>query len=57
MIAESLSQHDEKHVVTTTLSGIRVGRRRRFSIVIFNIVIIMYIKYLVFIKWNMYRYL
>jgi hypothetical protein len=28
MIAESLSQHDEKHVVPTPLSGIRVGRRR-----------------------------
>jgi hypothetical protein len=25
-IAESLSQHDEKHVVPTTLSGIRVGK-------------------------------
>jgi hypothetical protein len=29
IIAESLSQHDEKHVVPTSLSGIRVGRRRR----------------------------
>jgi hypothetical protein len=28
-MAESLSQHDEKHVVLTSLSGIRVGRRRR----------------------------
>jgi hypothetical protein len=28
IIAESLSQHDEKHVVPTPLSGIRVGRRR-----------------------------
>jgi hypothetical protein len=28
IIAESLSQHDEKHVVTTPLSGIRVGGRR-----------------------------
>jgi hypothetical protein len=28
IIAKSLSQHDEKHVVTTPLSGIRVGRRR-----------------------------
>jgi hypothetical protein len=27
--AESLSQYDEKHVVPTPLSGIRVGRRRR----------------------------
>jgi hypothetical protein len=26
---ESLSQHDEKHVVPTPLSGIRVGGRRR----------------------------
>jgi hypothetical protein len=29
IIAESLSQHDEKHVVPTPLSGIKVGRRRR----------------------------
>jgi hypothetical protein len=28
IIAESLSQHDEKHVVPTPLSGIRVGGRR-----------------------------
>jgi hypothetical protein len=28
IIAESLSQHDEKHVVLTPLSGIRVGGRR-----------------------------
>jgi hypothetical protein len=28
IIAESLSQHDEKHVVTTPLSGIRVGDRK-----------------------------
>jgi hypothetical protein len=28
VIAESLSQHDEKHVVPTPLSGIRVGGRR-----------------------------
>jgi hypothetical protein len=28
IIAESLSQHDEKHVVPTPLSGIRVGRGR-----------------------------
>jgi hypothetical protein len=27
IIAESLSQHDEKHVVPTPLSGIRVGER------------------------------
>jgi hypothetical protein len=27
IIAESLSQHDEKHVVTTPRSGIRVGGR------------------------------
>jgi hypothetical protein len=30
IIAESLLQHDEKHVVPTPLSGIRVGGRRRF---------------------------
>jgi hypothetical protein len=30
--AESLSQHDEKHVVPTPLSGIRVGRRRRTTV-------------------------
>jgi hypothetical protein len=30
IIAESLSQHDEKHVVPTSLSGIRVGERRFF---------------------------
>jgi hypothetical protein len=29
IIAESLSQHDEKHVVPIPLSGIRVGGRRR----------------------------
>jgi hypothetical protein len=34
IVAESLSQHDEKHVVPTPLCGIRVGRRR----------IIMYLK-------------
>jgi hypothetical protein len=28
IIAESLSQHDEKHVMLTPLSGIRVGKRR-----------------------------
>jgi hypothetical protein len=27
IVAESLSQHDEKHVVPTLLSGIRLGRR------------------------------
>jgi hypothetical protein len=27
IIAESLSQHDEKHVVPTPLSGIRIGGR------------------------------
>jgi hypothetical protein len=32
MIAESISQHDEKHVVPTPLSGIRLGKRRRRSI-------------------------
>jgi hypothetical protein len=29
--AESLSQHDEKHVVPTPLSGIRVGKRRWYQ--------------------------
>jgi hypothetical protein len=29
IIAESLSQHDENHVVPTPLSGIGVGGRRR----------------------------
>jgi hypothetical protein len=33
IIAESLSQHDEKHVVPTPLSGIRVGGRRVTNIV------------------------
>jgi hypothetical protein len=33
MIAESLSQHDEIHVVPTTLSGIRVGGRRFSSVI------------------------
>jgi hypothetical protein len=28
IIAESLSQHDEKHVVPTPLRGMRVGKRR-----------------------------
>jgi hypothetical protein len=27
IIAESLSQHDEKHVVPTPISGIRVGKK------------------------------
>jgi hypothetical protein len=31
IIAESLSQHDEKHVVPILLSGIRVGRSVLFS--------------------------
>jgi hypothetical protein len=35
-IAESLSQHDEKHVVPTPLSGIRVRRRRRRLIIIIS---------------------
>jgi hypothetical protein len=34
IIAESLSQHDEKHVVPTSLSGIRVGGRRFLSIML-----------------------
>jgi hypothetical protein len=38
IIAESLSQHDEKHVVPTPLSGIRVGGR----IKIIEFTIIMY---------------
>jgi hypothetical protein len=29
IIAKYLSQHDEKHVVPTPLSGIRVGKRRK----------------------------
>jgi hypothetical protein len=28
IIAESLSKHDEKHVVLTPLNGIRVGKRK-----------------------------
>jgi hypothetical protein len=32
IIAESLSQHDEEHVVPTQLSAIRVGKRKRFII-------------------------
>jgi hypothetical protein len=31
IIAESLSQH-EKHVVPTSLSGIRVGKRKKISL-------------------------
>jgi hypothetical protein len=38
IIAESLSQHDEKHVVPTPLSGIRVGvreeRERCYSLIL-----------------------
>jgi hypothetical protein len=30
IIAESLSQHDEKHAVPTPLSGVRVGGRYLF---------------------------
>jgi hypothetical protein len=37
IIAESLSQHDEKHVVPTPLSGIRVGRRRLYVYNVFDI--------------------
>jgi hypothetical protein len=36
IITESLSQHDEKHVVPTPLSGIRVGRRRS---VVLNVIV------------------
>jgi hypothetical protein len=32
IIAKSSSQHDEKHVVSAPLSGIRIGRRRRMLI-------------------------
>jgi hypothetical protein len=32
IIAESLSQHDEKHVVPTPLSGIWVGKRRKYNL-------------------------
>jgi hypothetical protein len=28
IIDESLSRHDEKHVLPTSLSGIRIGRKR-----------------------------
>jgi hypothetical protein len=31
IIAKSLSQHDKKHVVPTSLSGIRVGKRKRIE--------------------------
>jgi hypothetical protein len=34
IIGESLLQHDEKRVVPTPLSGIRVGKRRRQQITI-----------------------
>jgi hypothetical protein len=37
IIAESLSQHDEKHVVPTSLSGIRVGKRRRRIVLSYEI--------------------
>jgi hypothetical protein len=37
LIAESLSQHDEEHVVPTPLSGIRVGGRRRKSLILVNV--------------------
>jgi hypothetical protein len=30
IIVESFSQHDEKHVVLTTLSGIRIGKRHTY---------------------------
>jgi hypothetical protein len=33
IISESTSQHDEIHVVPTPLSGIRVGRRRKYLII------------------------
>jgi hypothetical protein len=33
IIAESLSQHDEKHIVPTPLSGIRVGEKRLFIVI------------------------
>jgi hypothetical protein len=32
IIAESLSQHDEKYVLPTPLSGIRVGKRKEHNI-------------------------
>jgi hypothetical protein len=31
LVAESLSQHDEKYVVPTPISGIRVGKRKKSS--------------------------
>jgi hypothetical protein len=31
IVAKSLLQHDEKHVVPTPLSGIRVGKRKNFN--------------------------
>jgi hypothetical protein len=36
IIAESLSQHDKKHVVPTSLSGIRVGKRKTYYYFLFN---------------------
>jgi hypothetical protein len=33
IVAESLSQHDEKHVAPTSLSGIRVGERKIYYFV------------------------
>jgi hypothetical protein len=35
IIAESLSQRDEKHVVPTPLSGLRVGKRRDNEVYLF----------------------
>jgi hypothetical protein len=35
IIAESLSQHDEKHVVPTPFSVRKVGRRSRLIIIVF----------------------
>jgi hypothetical protein len=32
IVAESLSQHDEKHVVPTPLSGTRVEKRKKIDI-------------------------
>jgi uncharacterized membrane protein len=32
IIAKSFSQYDEKHVVPTPLSGIRVGKRRKINL-------------------------
>jgi hypothetical protein len=33
IVAESLSEHDEKHVVPTPLSGIRVGKRKDLIVI------------------------